>query len=136
MENEAVDLEQISYWLKKYEGHIGVGQCSCRVSRKVIGEGCADDDWAGVSVLVISLIIAVRLARVTISHMKKHLRLLKRGENMVSFIRLLISMVRIRYSVSVTVMLISVMLFVHHSYSTHLICLVLLIRLTLRKRSV
>lgn len=44
MENETIDLEHISYWLKKYEGHIGVGQCSCRASRQVLGEGCADDE--------------------------------------------------------------------------------------------
>jgi NADPH-dependent glutamate synthase beta subunit-like oxidoreductase/NAD-dependent dihydropyrimidine dehydrogenase PreA subunit len=43
MENESVDLERLSYWLKKYEGHIGVGQCSCRVSRAVLEEGCGDD---------------------------------------------------------------------------------------------
>lgn len=45
MENQSVDLEHISYWLKKYEGHIGVGRCSCRASRKVLGEGVADDDF-------------------------------------------------------------------------------------------
>ncbi|MDY3888568.1 MAG: hypothetical protein SOZ17_05115, partial [Agathobacter sp.] len=44
MENQSVDLEHISYWLKKYEGHIGVGQCSCRASRAVLEEGCADDE--------------------------------------------------------------------------------------------
>lgn len=44
MENQKVDLEQLSYWLKKYEGHIGVGQCSCRVSRAALGEGCGDDE--------------------------------------------------------------------------------------------
>ena len=43
MENQSVDLEHLSYWLKKYEGHIGVAQCSCRASRGVMGEGCADD---------------------------------------------------------------------------------------------
>ncbi len=43
MENQTADIEHISYWLKKYEGHIGVGQCSCRVSRAAMGEGCADD---------------------------------------------------------------------------------------------
>ncbi len=43
MENTSIDIEHISYWLKKYEGHIGVGQCSCRVSRGAMGEGCADD---------------------------------------------------------------------------------------------
>jgi len=46
-QNEAVDLERISYWLKKYEGHISAGMCSCRYSRTKLGEGCADDpdDW-------------------------------------------------------------------------------------------
>ncbi|MCF0111981.1 MAG: FAD-dependent oxidoreductase, partial [Erysipelotrichaceae bacterium] len=45
MENQSVDLEHLSYWLKKYEGHIGVGQCSCRASRAAMKEGCADDQW-------------------------------------------------------------------------------------------
>ena len=30
MENQSLDIEHLSYWLKKYEGHIGVAQCSCR----------------------------------------------------------------------------------------------------------
>ena len=46
MDNEAIDIEKLSYWLSKYEGKIGVGRCSCRASRKVIGEGVADDDFA------------------------------------------------------------------------------------------
>lgn len=45
MENQSVDLEHISYWLKKYKGHIIAGRCSCRASRKVLGEGVADDDY-------------------------------------------------------------------------------------------
>ena len=45
MENKSVDLEHLSYWLKKYEGHIGVGQCSCRASRAVLNDGCADDQY-------------------------------------------------------------------------------------------
>lgn len=46
-ENKSVDLEHISYWLKKYEGHISAGICSCRASRAVLGDGCTDDvdDW-------------------------------------------------------------------------------------------
>lgn len=46
-ENQSVDLEHISYWLKKYEGHISAGICSCRASRSILGDGCADDvdDW-------------------------------------------------------------------------------------------
>ncbi len=45
MENTSMDLEHLSYWLKKYEGHIGVGQCSCRASRAVLDDGCADDQY-------------------------------------------------------------------------------------------
>ncbi len=47
MENQSVDIEHISYWLKRYEGHLGVGICSCRYGRKKLDEGCADDyrDW-------------------------------------------------------------------------------------------
>ncbi len=45
--NETNKLEKISYWLKKYDGHISAGICSCRASRAMLGEGCADDvnDW-------------------------------------------------------------------------------------------
>lgn len=46
MENKKVDLEQISYWLSKYEGKIGVGQCSCRTSRGKMLEGAAEDNQA------------------------------------------------------------------------------------------
>ena len=47
MENTTMDIEHISYWLKKYEGHIGASICSCRYGRKQLDEGCADDyrDW-------------------------------------------------------------------------------------------
>ncbi len=45
MENKSMDIEHLSYWLSKYEGKIGVGRCSCRASRKAIGDGCADDDY-------------------------------------------------------------------------------------------
>jgi len=41
--NETIDIEKISYWLKKYAGHISSGLCSCRYSRAVGGEGCTDD---------------------------------------------------------------------------------------------
>ena len=46
-ENTTLDIEHISYWLKKYEGHLGVGICSCRYGRAKLGEGCGDscDDW-------------------------------------------------------------------------------------------
>ena len=44
---ESNKLEHISYWLKKYDGHISAGICSCRASRAMLGEGCEDDvnDW-------------------------------------------------------------------------------------------
>ena len=47
MENQSVDIEHISHWLKKYDGKYAASPCSCRLSRKTYGEGCADDpaDW-------------------------------------------------------------------------------------------
>lgn len=47
MENKSIDIEHISYWLKRYEGHISASICSCRHGRKKLDEGCADDfnDW-------------------------------------------------------------------------------------------
>ena len=45
MENGVMDIEQLSYWLKKYDGHIGAARCSCRASRSALDEGCADDDY-------------------------------------------------------------------------------------------
>ncbi len=43
MENTTADIEHLSYWLKKYEGHLGASICSCRYGRKKLDEGCADD---------------------------------------------------------------------------------------------
>ena len=43
LENTSIDIEHISYWLKRYEGHIGASICSCRYGRKKMDEGCADD---------------------------------------------------------------------------------------------
>ena len=46
MESKAENIEKLSYWLKKYDGHICTGACSCRVSRAKLEEGCADgDEW-------------------------------------------------------------------------------------------
>ncbi len=44
---EAVNIEKISYWLQKYDGHLSAGICSCRASRSMLLEGCTDDenDW-------------------------------------------------------------------------------------------
>lgn len=47
MENQSIDIEHISHWLKKYDGKYAASPCSCRMSRKTFDEGCADDpaDW-------------------------------------------------------------------------------------------
>jgi len=46
-ENKSLDIEHISHWLEKYDGHISAGICSCRASRAMLGDGCTDDvdDW-------------------------------------------------------------------------------------------
>ncbi len=43
MEQSAIGLEKISYWLHKYEGKYAKSMCSCRASRDKLGEGCGDD---------------------------------------------------------------------------------------------
>ncbi len=43
MNQEAINLEKISFWLDKYEGKYAKSPCSCRLSRKTYDEGCADD---------------------------------------------------------------------------------------------
>mgnify|MGYP000435503418 CR=1 FL=1 len=40
--NESVSIEHISHWLKKYEGQLGVGYCSCRNAMRLMGEGCGE----------------------------------------------------------------------------------------------
>lgn len=42
-ENQSIDIEHISYWLKKYNGKYAKSMCSCRISRAKLGEGCGDD---------------------------------------------------------------------------------------------
>lgn len=37
---ESVSIEHISHWLDKYNGQYAVGDCSCRRSRRIMGEGC------------------------------------------------------------------------------------------------
>ena len=41
-ESKSLDVEHISHWLKKYEGQIGVGICSCRKQQRIRGEGSGD----------------------------------------------------------------------------------------------
>lgn len=45
--NTSLDIEHISYWLKKNEGHLSVGICSCRYGRSKLNEGCGDscEEW-------------------------------------------------------------------------------------------
>ena len=38
-ETKTASYEQLSYWLKKYD-FFAVGSCSCRISRRLMGEGC------------------------------------------------------------------------------------------------
>ena len=46
-QSQSLSIEHISHWLKKYEGHIGVGICSCRRAQSVRGEGSGDveSEW-------------------------------------------------------------------------------------------
>ncbi|MBR5641483.1 MAG: NAD(P)-binding protein, partial [Firmicutes bacterium] len=41
-ESKSLDVEHLSHWLKKYEGQIGVGICSCRKQQRIRGEGSGD----------------------------------------------------------------------------------------------
>ncbi len=34
--------EELEYWLNKYEGHLGVGPCQCRIAQAIRGEGTGD----------------------------------------------------------------------------------------------
>ena len=45
-ECESLDIEHLSHWLKKYEGQIGVGICSCRKQQRIRGEGSGVGDFA------------------------------------------------------------------------------------------
>ena len=44
---KSMDIEHLSHWLKKYDGQIGVGVCSCRKQQRIRGEGSGDieTDW-------------------------------------------------------------------------------------------
>lgn len=39
-EQKSLSIEHISHWVKKYKGKYAVGACSCRRSRRILGEGC------------------------------------------------------------------------------------------------
>lgn len=81
MENQSIDIEHISYWLKRYEGHIAAGICSCRYGRKKLDEGCADDfhDWClGVGDMADYLVETQRGRAVTY---EEAMEILKRAED-------------------------------------------------------
>ena len=46
-ESRSEDIEHISHWLKKYDGQLAVGVCSCRKQQRIRGEGSGDieTDW-------------------------------------------------------------------------------------------
>ena len=46
-QSQSLDIEHLSHWLDKYEGHLGVGVCSCRRSETLQGRGSGDvpDEW-------------------------------------------------------------------------------------------
>ncbi len=46
-QSESVSIEHISYWLDKYDGHIGLGICACRLceTHRNVGSGDVEDYW-------------------------------------------------------------------------------------------
>ena len=40
--NESLDIEHVSHWLDKYDGHLSVGYCSCRNARRLYGQGSGE----------------------------------------------------------------------------------------------
>ena len=40
--SEAVDVERLSHWLKKYEGHYAIQPCVCRTTMIALGKGCGE----------------------------------------------------------------------------------------------
>lgn len=101
MENQSADVEHISHWLDKYDGKYAAGPCSCRYSRAMCGEGCADDpeDWCiGEAIWRITLLKQIR---VTISHVKRLWKFFSVPRITVLFTKLPISTVKIKFLLSV-----------------------------------
>ncbi|MBQ3803269.1 MAG: 4Fe-4S binding protein [Oscillospiraceae bacterium] len=40
--SQAVDIEHLSHWLKKYEGHYAIMNCVCRTAMIALGKGCGE----------------------------------------------------------------------------------------------
>ncbi len=41
-DSESIDMEHLSYWLKKYEDQLVIMQCICRRSMRIQGKGCGE----------------------------------------------------------------------------------------------
>ena len=41
-DSQAVDIEYLSHWLKKYEGHYAIQDCVCRTAMIALGQGCGE----------------------------------------------------------------------------------------------
>ncbi len=41
-DSQAVDIERLSHWLKKYEGHYAIQPCVCRTTMIALGKGCGE----------------------------------------------------------------------------------------------
>ncbi len=41
-DSQAVDIEHLSHWLEKYEGHYGIQDCVCRTTMIALGQGCGE----------------------------------------------------------------------------------------------
>lgn len=136
MENQTMDIEHISYWLKRYEGHIGASLCSCRHGRKTLGEGVADsyEDWCiGVGDMADYCRETVKAATLLMKRLWKSSSV---PRTTASFTRSPISTVKARFSPSVTVMSISVMHCVPLSFSIHQICPAALTPQRLKRKNV
>ena len=78
---ESIKLEKISYWLKKYDGHIASGICSCRYSRAKLGEGCEDDPENWCIQLGDMADYAVETGRAKYIDKEEALRIMKKAED-------------------------------------------------------
>ena len=122
MENGTMDIEHISYWLKKYEGHLGVGICSCRYGRAKLGEGCGDscEEWCiGIGDMADYCRETGKGRDITYD---EAMQILKTPKRTVSYIRSRISTAKTRFSQSATATSISATLCVRRNFSTRLIC--------------
>ncbi len=41
-DSQSIDIEHISHWLKKYDGHYAIMDCVCRTAMTALGQGCGE----------------------------------------------------------------------------------------------